>query len=567
MSNISVSLGVKSDPILYRYSYPWLFRLLADEGVHHVQLGTFFELYQLPDSFFHRLRDQATDHGITISSVFTAHREIGGYFQGDEWVGVARRNHERLIEIAGLLGSRSAGHNPGAVLRDRMGTKAQGWATYVHHLQELLHYAHARGLRELCVEPMSCEAEPPCSPEEQRQLMHDLTAYHEAHADTAVPGYCIDIAHGWAGRDKQVKVDHWGLLEAGLPWCRELHLKNTDALYDKTFGFRDDERAKGVIDVAACRAWLEARCDRLPVKHLVGYLEIAGPKLGRDYSDHELEPLLRASLRHLKTTWLQEPTTVPAVVAAVITEKSTPAVRIAPSLMCADQCHLEAEVRRLEAAGSDVLHFDIMDGSFTPNLVLGFEQLKLLRPRTALPIEVHLMVEDNDLFVKLARDAGADWVSVHAESCRHLDRTLSTIRQLGMKAGVALNPATPIDSLRFVLDRLDFVLLMTVNPGFAGQQLVPSAIDKIRETKEFLTAHGLDIPIEVDGNVSFRNIPEMVAAGADILVAGTSSLFAKDASLNENVTKTRAAIAQGLTRRLIPGATVPQVAGILGSAA
>lgn len=560
MSALSVSLGVKSDPILYRYSYPWLFRLMAEEGVHHVQLGTFFELYQLPDSFFHRLRAQAADHDITISSVFTAHREIGGYFQGEEWVGVARRNHERLIEIAGLLGARSAGHNPGAVLRDRMGTKNQGWATYVHHMHELMHYAHARGVRELGVEPMSCEAEPPCSPDEQRQLMHELTAYHQAHADTAAPGYCIDIAHGWAGRDKQVKVDHWGLLEAGLPWCRELHLKNTDALYDKTFGFRADERAKGVIDVAACRAWLDAHADRLPVQHLVGYLEIGGPKLGRDYSDHELEPMLRESLRHLQQTWLSEPTAIPAPTKPV-TVIAAPTVRIAPSLMCADQCHLESEVRRLEAAGCDVLHFDIMDGAFTPNLVLGFEQLKHLRPRTALPIEVHLMVEDNDLFVKLAHDAGADWVSVHAESCRHLDRTLANIRQLGMKAGVALNPATPIDSLRFVLDRLDFVLLMTVNPGFAGQQLVPSAIAKIRETKEFLTAHGLDIPIEVDGNVSFRHIPDMVAAGADILVAGTSSLFAKDGSLSENTAKTRAAIAQGLSRR-----TTPRVAS-MGSAA
>lgn len=162
-------LGVKSDPILYRYSYPWLFRLMADLGVRHLQLGTFFELYQLPDSFFHRLRAQAADHGIAISSVFTAHRELGGWFQGDEWVGVARRNTERLIEVAGLLGARSAGHNPGAVLRDRMGTKREGWATYVRHMHELLHFAHQHGVSELTIEPMSCEAEPPCSPEEQRR--------------------------------------------------------------------------------------------------------------------------------------------------------------------------------------------------------------------------------------------------------------------------------------------------------------------------------------------------------------------------------------------------------------
>lgn len=547
MHTLTVDLGVKSDPILYRYSYPWLFRLMAEEGVHQVQLGTFFELYQLPDSFFHRMHAQAADHGITISSVFTAHREIGGYFQGDEWVGVARRNHERLIEIAGLLGARSAGHNPGAVLRDQMGTKREGWKTYVHHMHELMHVAHRHGVRELGIEPMSCEAEPPCSPDEQRELMADLTAYHDAHPDTAAPGYCIDIAHGWAGRDKQIRSDHWGLLEAGLPWCRELHLKNTDALYDKTFGFREDERKKGVIDVAATRAWLAERADRLPVSHLTGYLEIGGPKLGRDYSDHELEPMLRESLRHLKQVWCGQPAAAPQV--APITVVPVSEVRLAPSLMCADLCHLESAVRKLEAVGCEVLHFDVMDGAFTPNLVLGFEQLRQLRPHTALPIDVHLMVEDNDLMVQLAKQAGADWVSVHAESCRHLDRTLATIRQLGMKAGVALNPATPIESIRYVLDRLDYVLLMTVNPGFAGQQLVPGGLRKIAETRAFLRANGVDLPIEVDGNVSFQYIPDMVAAGADILVAGTSSLFKAGASLAENTARTRSAVAQGLARR------------------
>jgi ribulose-phosphate 3-epimerase len=544
-----VHLGVKSDPILYRYSYPWLFRLMADAGVHHLQLGTWFELYQLPDSFFHRLRAQAKDHGIVISSVFTAHRELGGYFQGDEWVGVARRNHERLIEVAALLGARSAGHNPGAVLRDRMGTKAQGLATYLHHMRELMHVAHRLGVPELTVEPMSCEAEPPCSPAEQRQLMTELCAYHAAHADTAAPGYCIDIAHGWAGRDRQVQVDHWGLLEAGLPWCRELHLKNTDATYDKTFGFGPEERKKGVVDAAATRAWLEERSAVLPVGELVGYLEIGGPKLGRDYSDCELEGQLRASLEHLQATWLGAPAAGQPTTVAVQRPAATPAVRLAPSLMCADQCHLEDEVRRLESAGCEVLHLDIMDGAFTPNLVMGFEQLKSLRKRTALPIDVHLMVEDNDLFVRLAKEAGADWVSVHVESCRHLDRTLATIRDLGMQAGAALNPATPVESLQYVLDRLDHVLLMTVNPGFAGQRLVPSGLAKIADTRAWLDQHGCRIPIEVDGNVSLQHIPGMVAAGADILVAGTSSVYAPGVALADNVRLARTAINQGLQRR------------------
>ena len=548
-------LGVKSDPILYRYSYPWLFRLMADAGVRHLQLGTFFEMYHLPDSFFHRLRAQAADHGIAVSSVFTAHRELGGYFQGDEWVGVARRNQERQIEIAALLGARSAGHNPGAVLRDRLGTKPEGWTTYVHHQRELLHYAHRLGVPEVTIEPMSCEAEPPCSPAEQRQLMAELGEYHAAHADTAVPGYCIDIAHGWAGRDKQIRVDHWGLLEAGLPWCRELHLKNADASYDKTFGFSPDERKKGVIDVAATRTWLEQRADQLPVQELVGYLEISGPKLGRDYSDCELEGLLRASLAYLGEAWggATSAGLEPRAPVGAGAPRSSE-VRIAPSLMCADQCHLEDEVRRLEATGCEVLHVDIMDGSFTPNLVLGFEQLKALRSRTALPLDVHLMVEDNDLFVRLAKAAGADWVSVHVESCRHLDRTLATIRELGMKAGAALNPATPPDALAYVLDRLDHVVVMTVNPGFAGQRLVPSGLHKIRDTRDWLDRHGCHVPLEVDGNVSLAHIPDMVAAGADILVAGTSSVYRPGASRADNVRLTREAIATGLERRHGSGA-------------
>ena len=540
-------LGVKSDPILYRYSYAWLFKLMAEEGAKHLQLGTFFELYQLPDSFFKRLRAEATDHGITISSVFTAHRELGGYFQGGEWVGVARKNHERLIEIAGLLGARSAGHNPGAVLRDRMDTKQAGWDCYIKHFKELMHLAHQRGVPELTIEPMSCEAEPPTSPEEQRRMMDELMAYHRSHADTAVPGYCIDIAHGWAGSDKAIKVDHWGLLEAGLPWCRELHLKNTDKMYDKTFGFRAAERSAGIIDVTACRTWLEQRASKLPVQELVGYLEIGGPKLGRDYSDSGLEEMLRESLRHLRETWLREGKLAekPSIQAAPA------AVQLLPSIMCADQCHLADAARALENAGCEMLHFDVMDGAFTPNIVLGFEQLKHLRRCTTLPIDVHLMVENNDLFVQLAKDAGADRVSVHVESCRHLDRTLTNIRKLGMKAGVALNPHTPVESLEFVLNRLDFVLVMTVNPGFAGQQLVPSAINKIAAVKDFLRRHNCNIPIAVDGNVSFQHIPNMVAAGADELIGGSSSIFATGSALVDNVRRTRAAAAEGVSRRAV----------------
>ena len=222
---------------------------------------------------------------------------------------------------------------------------------------------------------------------------------------------------------------------------------------------------------------------------------------------------------------------------------------IAPSLLAANFRCLGKETVRAARAKADWLHLDIMDAAFTPNMPLGFEILKQLRPRTALPFDAHLMVEDNDFFVRQMAEIGAQQVSVHVESCLHLDRTLSQIRDLGMKAGAALNPATPLSVLKYVLERLDFVLLMTVNPGYAGQALVPSAFRKIAECRAFLDERGYAIPIEIDGNVSFENIPRMVAAGAGILVAGSSSLFHSGGSLRENAEKMRAAIAEGMAMK------------------
>ena len=158
-------LGIKSDPIEYRNSFPWLFRLMAEEGVTSLQLGSFFELYQLPDEYFIRLKKQADDFGITIDSLFTAHRELGGFFREDpEWIAVARRNYERFIEIGALVGAKSVGSNPGAVPRDLMGLKEEGLRCYTKHMKELMHYAEDEGIEWLTIEPMSCLAEPPTLP-------------------------------------------------------------------------------------------------------------------------------------------------------------------------------------------------------------------------------------------------------------------------------------------------------------------------------------------------------------------------------------------------------------------
>lgn len=233
------------------------------------------------------------------------------------------------------------------------------------------------------------------------------------------------------------------------------------------------------------------------------------------------------------------------------TASSEPHIHIAPSVMCADLCNLETDVQELEAAGINMLHFDLMDAHFVPNMPIGLALIEQLRPKTDCAFDIHLMVENNDFFVDAVAEIGVQQIAVHVESATHLDRTLSLIQAHGIKAGAALNPATPLSALDYVLDRLDFVLVMTVNPGFAGQKVVPATFRKISECRAFLDAHAVDIPIEVDGNVSFENIPKMVSAGADILVGGTSSVFQKSGSRAENVQQARQAITLGLAEKSV----------------
>ncbi len=561
--SLQLQLGVKSDPIEYRYSYPWLFRLLAEEDVRLVQLGTFFEMYQLPDAFFLQLRRQAEDRGIRIDSMFTAHRELGGFFRDEPgFVALARRNFERLIEVGALLGARSVGSNPGAVMRDQMGSKPQGVACYVQHMKELMHYAKQLGLQWLTIEPMSCLAEPPTLPDECRAMGDELTAYHGQNpTSTAQVGYCTDIAHGYIDQQGQTRFNHIELFEATLPYLYEVHLKNTDSRFNSTFGFNAAEREKGIIDVSHFRQLLLEHAEKLPVDTLTGYLEIGGPKLGRDYSDGMLEQQLRESLRFLKQAFLSDQETASAT--AAINGRRTPRIQaaspvnapankrvlISPSMMCADPLNFEADLRKVEAVGVDMLHLDLMDGHYVPNMPLGLGVVERLRQATQLPLDVHLMVEDNDFFVELLAKIGVQQISVHVESSVHLDRTLARIRELGMQAGAAINPATPLSAIQYVHEQLDYVLIMTVNPGYAGQKMTPASLRKIADCRTLLDSWGCDIPIQVDGNVSFENVPGMVAAGAANLVAGTSSLFKNDASMAENMHKLQAAVEVGLSMR------------------
>ena len=304
MSELTLALGVKADPIEYRYSYEWLFDLMASEGVRHLQLGTFFELYQLPDAFFLDLRRNAADRGIEISSIFTAHRELGGFFRRETgWAEVARRNYERMIEVGALVGARSVGSNPGAILRDAMDYKEIAIERYLNNMKELMAYAKERGLDALTMEPMSCLAEPPTLPEEIVMMAEELARHHVGHPDTVPAGYCADISHGYVNQSGAVVYDNLHLLKIALPYLYEVHLKNTDALYNTTFGFSDKEFSRGIVDVPAVRGLLRSQSSVIPVDEIVGYLEIGGPKVGRDYTDPLLESSLRESLRYLQKTF------------------------------------------------------------------------------------------------------------------------------------------------------------------------------------------------------------------------------------------------------------------------
>ncbi len=303
--HLTLELGIKTDPVEYRFSYEWLFRLMAEEGVYHAQLGSFFEMTLLPDEFFVYLRKQAQRYGVRISSVFTTHRELGGCFRSEPgWEEVTRRTFRRFLEIGALLDADMVGGNAGAVLRDQMHQKDEGVERYWHFIKEMLSYAHHCGVPCVIVEPMSCLAEPPTLPEEMRAWGEELAAYHSAHPErTAAFGYCVDIAHGYVDQDGYAVWDHMQLLRAALPYTRALHLKNTDQRYEATFGFTEEERERGIIQVGAVRELVLTHADQIPADTLVGYLEIGGPKLGRDYSDYKLEGQLRDSLRYLKEVW------------------------------------------------------------------------------------------------------------------------------------------------------------------------------------------------------------------------------------------------------------------------
>jgi ribulose-phosphate 3-epimerase len=197
-------------------------------------------------------------------------------------------------------------------------------------------------------------------------------------------------------------------------------------------------------------------------------------------------------------------------------------IELAPSILSADFAHLARQVQSATEGGASVIHVDVMDGHFVPNITIGPPVVKSLRKATELPLDCHLMIENPDQFITDFAAAGADWVSVHQEACIHLNRSLQHIRDHRMQAGVVINPATPVESLTEVLDMVDYVLVMSVNPGFGGQKFIPGAIHKIRRLAELRRQRDLNYRIEVDGGIALDTVAEVVRAGAEILVAGNA---------------------------------------------
>ena len=217
--------------------------------------------------------------------------------------------------------------------------------------------------------------------------------------------------------------------------------------------------------------------------------------------------------------------------------------QIAPSIMCAPFFELGKCVREMEINKVDYIHVDIMDGSFVPNYTLGTDFIKALKKGTDIPLDIHLMIDEPERKIDWFEFSEGDYVSVHAEATRHLQRTLAKIKEKGGKPMVAINPATPLSAIEYVVDDIDAVLVMTVNPGYAGQKLVKATLEKITDLRKMLDSKGYPhIEIEVDGNVSFENAKLMSMAGADIFVAGSSSIFSPDFSLGEGIDKLRKAV-------------------------
>ena len=214
-------------------------------------------------------------------------------------------------------------------------------------------------------------------------------------------------------------------------------------------------------------------------------------------------------------------------------------IKIAPSILSADFSRLGEEIRAAEKAGADMIHVDVMDGHFVPNITIGPLVVKAVKKVASVPLDVHLMIEDPDKYIKDFAESGADIITVHSEACVHLHRSIQNIKECGVKAAVSINPATPLQDIEFILPYVDMVLLMSVNPGFGGQKFIPEVLPKIKQLKSLITGSKLKVEIEVDGGVTVDNVAEVQTAGADIVVMGNAFYNSKDYAETVRVVRER----------------------------
>jgi sugar phosphate isomerase/epimerase len=301
---MKVHVGVKSDPIESRYSYEWLFDLMRGLGLQRMQMGTTYHTFTAGDEYFRGLRKTAEKRGVRISSVFSARRELVGFASGDPLLEEATlRGWKRLIEVAVLVGAESAGSNGFFLLRDMPHLRQRGVETFLENMKLLMPLAGSAGLKALAVEPMSSTYEYPSTPGEMETLFTALASFLEENPRAAPLLLCADISHGIADAGRKVVHDNWSLFEWEIPWMWEFHFKNTDAVFDSTFGFAPEERARGVVDLQRLKRLIRENADRFPVKEITGYLELNGPKTGRDYTDVHLERMLVQSLEAIKAVF------------------------------------------------------------------------------------------------------------------------------------------------------------------------------------------------------------------------------------------------------------------------